>query len=80
MRLPPGVYRWHATDGAERGVVVVERYSDEWRPAATTVSAQPGEPAGSRRDVAARDQWWLFALALTAFVGEWVWRRRQGLP
>ena len=80
LRLPPGVYRWRATDGAERGVVVVERYSDEWRPAAATVSAQPGEPAGSRRDVAARDQWWLFALALTAFVGEWVWRRRQGLP
>ena len=80
LQLPPGVYHWRAPDGQERGVVVVEHYSDEWRPAPASVSTQSGEPAGSRRDVAARDQWWLFALALAAFVGEWVWRRRQGLP
>ncbi len=80
LLLPPAVYRWRAVDGPERGVVAVERYSDEWRPAPAVVSAQPGEPAGSRRDFAARDRWWLFALVLTAFVGEWVWRRRQGLP
>lgn len=80
LRMPPGVYRWRAIDGPERGVVVVERYSDEWRPAPVTLVAQPGEPGESRQDVAARDQWWLFAVALAAFVGEWVWRRRQGLP
>ena len=80
LLLSPGVYRWRAADGPERGVVVVERYSDEWRPAPSVVAAQPGEPAGARRDVAARDRWWLYALVLTALVGEWVWRRRQGLP
>lgn len=80
LRVPPGLYRWRVTDGPERGVVVAERYSDEWRPAPVTLSDQPGAVTGSRRDIAARDQWWLFAVALAAFVGEWAWRRRQGLP
>ena len=80
LRVPPGVYRWRATDGSEHGVVVAERYSDEWRPAPVTLSDQPGAMTGARRDIAARDQWWLFAIALAAFVGEWAWRRRQGLP
>jgi hypothetical protein len=80
LRLPPGVYRWHAADGAERGVVVVESYSEEWRPARPSLASQPGEPGGARRIAAARDQWWLYAIVLGAFVGEWVWRRRQGLP
>ncbi len=80
LRLPPGEYRWRAMDGPERGAVVVERYSDEWRPAPTHLAAQPGEPGGSRRIIAARDLWWLFAVALVAFIAEWVLRRRQGLP
>ena len=80
LRLPPGVYRWHAADGAERGVVVAESYSEEWRPARPSLASQPGEPGGARRIAAARDQWWLYAIVLGAFVGEWVWRRRQGLP
>ncbi|HEY6061455.1 MAG TPA: hypothetical protein VIV10_12770 [Gemmatimonadales bacterium] len=80
LRLPPAVYRWHAADGPEHGLVAVERYSDEWRPAPVTLEAQAGEPSGSRRDVGARDRWWLYVLALAAFVAEWAWRRRQGLP
>lgn len=82
LRLPPGVYRWRTAEGAgaERGLVAVEEYSDEWRPASLTLQTQPGEPGGVRRDVGARDHWWLFALALAAFAGEWAWRRRQGLP
>jgi hypothetical protein len=80
LRLPPGEYRWRAMDGPERGEVVVERYSDEWRPAPTQLAAQPGESGGSRRIIAARDWWWLFAVALAAFIAEWVLRRRQGLP
>lgn len=80
LHLTPGVYRWRASDGPERGLVVVERYSDEWRPASVTLGPQAGEPGGTRRDVGARDQWWLYVLALTAFVAEWAWRRRQGLP
>jgi hypothetical protein len=80
LQLSPGVYRWGASDGPERGLVVVERYSDEWRPAVVTLEAQAGEPSGTRRDIGARDRWWLYVLALTAFVAEWAWRRRQGLP
>ena len=80
LHLPPGTYRWRASDGPERGVVAVEQYSDEWRPAPVTLGPQPGEAGDARRDVGARDQWWLYALALAAFVAEWAWRRRQGLP
>lgn len=80
LHLPPASYHWQATDGPERGLVVVERYSDEWRPAPVTLGPQAGEPGGSHRDVGARDQWWLYVLALAAFVAEWAWRRRQGLP
>jgi hypothetical protein len=80
LRLPPGIYAWQSADGPERGVVAVEQYSDEWRPAAVTLAPQQGAPGGMRRDIAARDQWWLYVLALAAFVAEWVWRRRQGLP
>jgi hypothetical protein len=80
LHLPPGTYRWRAADGPERGVVAVEQYSDEWRPAAVTLAAQAGEAGGALREVAVRDQWWLYALALAAFIAEWVWRRRQGLP
>jgi len=81
LALPPGVYRWHVTDrGTERGMVAVEQYSDEWRPAAPVLTPQPGEAGGARDDVGARDLWWLYALAVVAFAGEWAWRRRQGLP
>jgi hypothetical protein len=80
LHLAPGTYRWRAADGPERGVVAVEQYSDEWRPAPVTLGPQPGKPGDARRDVGARDQWWLYALALVAFVAEWAWRRRQGLP
>jgi hypothetical protein len=80
LRLPPDAYRWRLPDGPERGLVIVEQYSDEWRPAAVTVAPQAGESGAGRVAVAARDRWWLFALAIAAFAGEWAWRRRQGLP
>jgi len=80
LHLAPGTYRWRAADGPERGLVAVEQYSDEWRPAPVTLGPQRGEPGDARRDVGARDQWWLYVLALAAFVAEWAWRRRQGLP
>jgi hypothetical protein len=80
LRLPPDAYRWRLPDGTERGLVIVEEYSDEWRPAAMTLAPQAGETGARRVAVAARDRWWLFALAIAAFAGEWVWRRRQGLP
>ncbi|HXI32842.1 MAG TPA: hypothetical protein VNH63_02075 [Gemmatimonadales bacterium] len=80
LRLPPGVYRYALADGPERGLVAVETYSDEWRPAAVAVRAQPGVAAARGGRVGLRDRWWLFALAMLAFTAEWAWRRRQGLP
>ena len=83
LRLAPGTYRYAlgASPGAnERGVVVVEEYSDEWRPAAPVLAAQEGIPAGRVARIGLRDRWWLFAIAIAAFAAEWAWRRRQGLP
>ena len=80
LRLPSGTYRYAAVGGPERGLVAVDTYSDEWRPAPVALAAQPGAPAGRTVGVALRDRWWLFALAIAAFAAEWAWRRRQGLP
>jgi hypothetical protein len=87
LRLPPGIYRYTVASGAEgpgggggRGLVAVEEYSDEWRPAAPTLRAQTGLSPARRVSAGLRDRWWLFVLAIAAFVGEWAWRRRQGLP
>ncbi len=81
LPLPPGVYAYGAPGGAERGIVAVETYSDEWRPAVPLVRAQAGGAAGGRvASTALRDRWWLFVVAIAAFATEWAWRRRQGLP
>jgi hypothetical protein len=76
------VYRYALPGGAERGVVAVEEYSDEWRPppAAPVLAAQAGQPEGRVARVALRDRWWLYVIAIAALVVEWAWRRRQGLP
>ena len=82
LDLPPGVYRYAAADGgvAERGVVAVDTYSDEWRPAAVTLAAQTGASGDRFTSVALRERWWLFFAAIALFAAEWAWRRRQGLP
>jgi hypothetical protein len=80
LRLPPGAYHYSLGTTFERGVVVVEEYSDEWRPAAPSLAAQPGLPAERLDRIGLRDRWWLFAIAIAAFAAEWAWRRRQGLP
>jgi hypothetical protein len=82
LRLPPEVYRYAAADGggSERGVVAVETYSDEWRPAPSVLASQVGSPTGRATGVGLRDRWWLFVVAIAAFAAEWAWRRREGLP
>ena len=82
LRLPPGVYRYAASHGggAERGVVAVETYSDEWRPAVPMLVPQSGTPGVRLTSVALRDRWWLFVVVIAALVAEWAWRRREGLP
>jgi hypothetical protein len=82
LRLPPGVYRYVLGQTAlpERGVVAVEEYSDEWRPAVPVLAPQAGVAGGRVAQVGLRDRWWLFVIAIAAFAAEWAWRRRQGLP
>jgi len=82
LRLPPGVYRYAASDGggAERGIVAVDTYSDEWRPVVPVLRSQPGAPGGRHTSAPLRERWWLFVLAITALAAEWAWRRREGLP
>ena len=80
LSLPPGVYSYGSPSGAERGVVAVETYSDEWRPAAPVLHAQAGGGAGRLASAPLRERWWLFVVAIAAFATEWAWRRRQGLP
>ena len=80
LALPPAAYRYTFAGGAERGVVVVETYSDEWRPQPVTVGPQTGETSARTTSVGLRDRWWLFVIAIAALAGEWAWRRRQGLP
>jgi hypothetical protein len=78
--LPAGVYRYALRGGSERGVVVIEEYSDEWRPAAAVLSPQAGTAAERRESIGLRDRWWLYVVVIAAFAAEWAWRRRQGLP
>ncbi len=80
LLLPPGIYRYTLGGGPEQGVVVVETYSDEWRPQAPVLTAQPGEATQRLTSVGLRDRWWLFLLAIAALAAEWTLRRRQGLP
>jgi hypothetical protein len=83
LRLAPGTYHYSLGSvlaASERGVVVVEEYSEEWRPATPVLAAQQGMPAGRVARIGLRDRWWLFAIAIAAFAAEWAWRRRQGLP
>ena len=76
----PGQYHYAAAQGPERGLVVVDTYSEEWRPGPVVVAPQAGAAAGRLASVALRDRWWLFVAAIAAFTAEWAWRRRQGLP
>jgi hypothetical protein len=80
LDLSPGAYRYALAGGDERGLLAVETYSDEWRPSRVTLGPQLGRPGARLVTVGLRDRWWLFVLAIAAFVAEWAWRRRQGLP
>jgi len=79
LSLPPAVYRYTLAGGHGRGMFVVDLNSDEWH-GTRVLSPQPGQVTPDRVSFDWRERWWLFALALLAFAGEWVWRRRLGLP
>lgn len=80
VSVPPGTYRWAApgVPGAV-GLAVVEPYSDEFRQRPVTFQSA-GEESFSIVELRPRDRWWLFILAVVAFLGEWAWRLRRGLP
>jgi hypothetical protein len=82
--LPPGIYRYAAAgagaEGAARGVVAVEEYSDEWRWARPALAPHGGRAAERPAALQLRERWWLFAAAAAALVAEWAWRRRAGMP
>src|SRR5205085_3877646 len=59
----PGQYHYAAAQGPERGLVVVDTYSEEWRPGPVVVAPQAGAAAGRLASVALRDRWWLFVAA-----------------
>jgi hypothetical protein len=75
--LDPGAYTYSLAEGGT-GTVVVEEWSEEWFPRPATITAAEGT-AGTARHRGARDRIWLFGLAVCAFCGEWLVRRRWGL-
>jgi hypothetical protein len=81
VSLPAATYRWMAAglQGA-RGTVAVESYSDELLPRGAVAAAGAGAAAFRLEARYARGRWWLFVVAVAAFVAEWAWRQRQGLP
>ena len=81
VRLPPGEYRWSAPEvSGATGVSAVEAYSDEFHPRPVTLQTATASAGFDVAFAYAREYWWLFALALAAFIGEWAWRQRRGLP
>jgi hypothetical protein len=79
--LEPGVYRWSAAGVRNAsGIAVVEQYSDEYHPRSVTLTAGLGESRMRLMVRRAREAWWLFLIAMAAFLSEWGWRQRRGLP
>jgi hypothetical protein len=75
--LAPGLYQTTAAGGD--GLIAVN-VSSEWVPRRASVrSGSVGSAPGVDRAPRARGAWWLYALALAALCGEWMWRRRIGL-
>ncbi|HEX9633325.1 MAG TPA: hypothetical protein VGA02_12770, partial [Gemmatimonadales bacterium] len=80
LPLAPGVYRWRLRGPvAAEGTVAVEEYSPEFVPRAR-VAPDPRPPALRTARVGLRELWWVFGIAMLAFVAEWAWRLRRGLP
>jgi hypothetical protein len=79
--LPPGAYRWSASDeSGSSGVAVVEEYSGEYAPRRAGVRSGGSVTSTTLVEIHARDRWLLFVIVVLALAGEWGWRHRRGLP
>ena len=79
--LPPGIYRWTAPAFPRAGgVIAVEDYSDEYHLRPVNLPSVTQGTSFASLEVRPRDRWFWFMLAVAAFVGEWAWRLRRGLP
>jgi hypothetical protein len=76
--LPPGVWRYRMAGGGD-GTLAVEEYSDEWLPAPVTLAAHEAAVGPESSRVPLRGWLPLFGIAVAAFAGEWLARRRMGL-
>ena len=76
--LPPGVWRYRLAGGGD-GTVAVEDYSDEWLPGARTLASRAAAAGPESTRVPLRGWLPLFGIAVAAFAGEWLARRRMGL-
>jgi hypothetical protein len=76
--LPPGIWRYKLAGGGE-GTLAVEEYSDEWVPGARTLTSRAAATAPESTRVPLRGWLPLFGIAVAAFAGEWLARRRMGL-
>jgi hypothetical protein len=59
--------------------VAVEEYSDEWIPGARTLAPRESAAGPEPARLPARGWIPLFGIAVAAFAGEWLARRRMGL-
>ena len=78
LPLPPGVWRYRLSGGGE-GTLAVEEFSTELLPRARSLIAREAVASPGRTRLPVRGWLWLFAVAVTAFSGEWLARRRMGL-
>jgi hypothetical protein len=65
--------------GGGDGTLAVEEYSDEWLPAPVTLAAHEAAVGPESSRVPLRGWLPLFGIAVAAFAGEWLARRRMGL-
>lgn len=78
LRLAPGRYRYEL-DGGGAGVIVVDRWSEEWLPRPMLLADREA-PAISFGGFTSTRRWiWLFFLVIAGLTGEWLARRRLGL-